>query len=69
MTVFECLEMLGKHNFYKIVDSSIGCTDPISAYEVSTYSDEFPKDVWDVILEKPALIVDLESKIIFTKES
>lgn len=69
MTVFECLEMLGRHNFYKIVDSSIGCTNPISAYDILTYSDEFPKHIWDVILEKTAHIVDLECKIIFTKES
>lgn len=70
MTVFECMEMLGRHKKVTILTErgKKKIAERISAYEYEQYSDEYPRDVFDAILEKKAKSVDLEEMTIYCEE-
>ena len=67
MTVFECMQMLGRHEKVTIL-TEIGkekIAERLSAYDYEHYADEFPKEVFEAILEKTAKSIDLEQMIIY----
>ena len=67
MTVYECMEMLGRHEKVTIL-TELGkkkIAERISVYEYERYADEFPREVFDAILEKKAKSVDLEEMTIY----
>lgn len=66
MTVYECLIMLGHDNKMRISDGNKELTaEPFSVFEFEHYTDEFPRDVFEAILEKTAKSIDLEEMIIY----
>ena len=70
MTVWECMEMLGKHKKVMILTErgKKQIAERLSAYEYEQYSDEFPRDVFEAILEKTAKSVDLEEMTIYCED-
>lgn len=69
MTVYECMEMLGRHEKVTILtERGKKIAERISVYEYERYADEFPRDVFDAILEKKAKSVDLEEITIYCEE-
>ena len=70
MTVFECMQMLGRHEKVTILTErgKEKIAERLSAYEYEQYADEFPKEVFEAILEKTAKSIDLEKMIIYCKE-
>ena len=70
MTVYECMEMLGRHEKVTIL-TELGkkkIAERISAYEYEKYAEEYPRKVFDTILEKTAKSVDLTQMIIYCEE-
>ena len=70
MTVFECMLMLGRHEKVTILTErgKKKIAERLSAYEYEQYADEFPRDVFEAILEKTAKSVDLEEMTIYCEE-
>lgn len=70
MTVWECMQMLGRHKKVTILTErgKKKIAERLSAYEYEQYSDEFPKDVFEAILEKTAKSVDLEEMTIYCED-
>lgn len=69
MTVWECMQMLGRHKKVRINYGERELTsEPFSAYDYEQDDEEFPRDVFEAILEKTAKSVDLEEMIIYCKE-
>lgn len=68
MTVYECMYMIGRHEKVRISNGKMLIAEPTSAYEFEQYTDEFPRDVFDAILEKQAKSIDLEQMIIYCEE-
>ena len=70
MTVFECMQMLGRHEKVTILTErgKEKIAERLSAYEYEQYADEFPREVFETILEKTAKSIDLEQMIIYCKE-
>ena len=69
MTVWECMEMLGRHEKVRIFQGHKEVTSHrITAYEYENYPEEFSRELLDTILEKRALTVDLEDLIIYCEE-
>lgn len=70
MTVLECMEMLGRHKKVTIL-TELGkkkIAERLSAYEYEQYSDEYPREVFDAILEKTAKSIDLEEMTIYCED-
>ena len=70
MTVFECMEMLGRHEKVTIL-TELGkkkIAERISAYEYEQYAEEYPREVFEAILEKKAKIIDLEEMTIYCED-
>lgn len=70
MTVFECMQMLGRHEKVTVL-TELGkkkIAERFSAYEYERYTDEFPRDVFEAILEKTAKSIDLEEMTIYCEE-
>lgn len=67
MTVWECMQMLGRHEKVTILTARGKklIAERISAYEYEQYADEFPREVFEATLEKTAKSVDLEEMIIY----
>lgn len=66
MTVYECMEMLGRHTRVRIFDGSAEITrEPLSAYEYEMYAEEYPRHFWDAVIEKEAKSVDLVNMVIY----
>ena len=65
MTVWECMRMLGHDEKVRISNGKGFITEPISIFEFERYPDEFPRDVFETILEKQAKSIDLEQMIIY----
>lgn len=67
MTVYECMEMLGRHEKVTILTErgKKKIAERISVYEYEQYAEEFPREVFDAILEKKAKSVDLEEMTIY----
>lgn len=67
MTVWECMRMLGRHQKVTILTErgKKKIAERLSAYEYEQYTDEFPRDVFEAILEKTAKTVDLEEMVIY----
>lgn len=70
MTVYECMYMLGRHEKVTILTErgKKKIAERLSAYEYEQYTDEFPREVFEAILEKTAKSIDLEEMIIYCKE-
>ena len=70
MTVWECMQMLGRNKKVTILTErgKKKIAERLSAYEYEQYSDEFPKDVFEAILEKTAKSVDLEEMTIYCED-
>ena len=70
MTVWECMQMLGRHKKVTILTErgKKKIAERLSAYEYEQYSDKFPKDVFEAILEKTAKSVDLEEMTIYCED-
>ena len=70
MAVWECMEMLGKHKKVMILTErgKKQISERLSAYEYKLYADEFPREVFEPILEKTAKTVDLEEMTIYCEE-
>lgn len=70
MTVWECMEMLGRHEKVTILtkQGKKQIAERISAYEYEQYPDELPRDVFEAILEKTAKSVDLEEMTIYCED-
>ena len=70
MTVWECMEMLGRHEKVTILTErgKKQIAERLSAYEYEQYADEFPRECFEPILEKTAKSVDLEEMTIYCKE-
>jgi hypothetical protein len=64
------MEMLGKHKKVTILTErrKKQIAERISAYEYEQYADEFPRDVFEAILEKTAKSIDLEKMTIYCEE-
>ena len=70
MTVFECMEMLGRHEKVTIL-TELGkkkIAERISAYEYEQYAEEYPREVFEAILEKTAKSIDLEEMTIYCED-
>lgn len=70
MTVFECMQMLGRHKKVTIL-TALGkkkIAERLSAYEYEQHADEFPREVFDTILENIAKSIDLEEMTIYCEE-
>ena len=67
MTVWECMQMLGRHEKVTILTErgKKRIAERLSAYEYEQYADEIPRDVFEAILEKTAKSVDLEEMTIY----
>lgn len=70
MTVWECMQMLGRHEKVTILTErgKQKIAERLSFYEYENYSDEIPKDVFEAILKKTAKSVDLEEMTIYCEE-
>lgn len=70
MTVWECMEMLGRHQTVTILTErgKKKIAERLSVYEYEQYADEFPREVFEAILEKTAKSVDLEEMTIYCEE-
>ena len=70
MTVWECMEMLGRHEKVTILTErgKKKIAERISAYEYEQYADEYPREVFEAILEKKAKSVDFEEMIIYCED-
>lgn len=70
MTVWECMQMLGRHKKVTILTArgKKKIAERLSAYEYEQYTDEFPRDVFEAILENTAKSVDLEEMTIYCEE-
>lgn len=70
MTVWECMEMLGRHEKVTIITErgKKKIAERLSAYEYEQYAEEYPREVFDAILEKKAKSVDLEEMIIYCED-
>ena len=70
MTVWECIEKMGRHKKVTILTArgKKKLAERLSAYEDKQYSDEFLREVFDALLEKNAVKVDLEKMIIYCEE-
>lgn len=70
MTVFECMQMLGRHKKVTILTErgKKQIAERLSAYEYDQYIDEFPREVFEPILEKTAKSIDLEEMTIYCEE-
>lgn len=65
MTVWECMEMLGKDTPVRISERhKMLIVLPFSASDYKMYPEEFPRDVYEPILEKTAAWVDLVRMVI-----
>jgi hypothetical protein len=62
--------MLGRHEKVMILTErgEKKIAERISAYEYEQYTDEFPRDVFEAILEMTAKSVDLEEMTIYCEE-
>ena len=70
MTVYECMEMLGRHEKVTIL-TELGkkkIAERLSVYEYEQYADEYPREVFDAILEKTEKGVELTQMIIYCEE-
>lgn len=70
MTVWECMEMLGRHKKVTILTErgNKKIAERLSAYEYEQYAEEYPREVFDAILEKKAKSIDLEEMTIYCEE-
>ena len=70
MTVWECMRMLGSHKKVTILTErgKKMIAERLSNYEYERYADEFPRDVFESILEKTAKSIDLEQMIIYCED-
>ena len=70
MTVWECMQMLGHHEKVTILTErgKKKIAERLSNYEYERYADEFPRDVFEAILEKTAKSIDLEGMIIYCED-
>jgi hypothetical protein len=70
MAVFEFMQMLWRHEKVTILTELVKnqIARRASAYEYEEYTDEFPREVFEAILEKTAKSVDLEEMIIYCEE-
>ena len=70
MTVWECMQMLGRHEKVTILTErgKKKIAERLSVYDYEQYTDEFPRDVFEAILEKTAKSVDLEEMTICCEE-
>lgn len=69
MTVWECMEMLGRHERVRIFQGNKELTSHrITAYEYEMQPEKFSRELFDTILEKRALTVDLEDLIIYCED-
>lgn len=70
MTVWECMQMLGHHEKVTILTErgKKKIAERLSNYEYERYADEFPRDVFEAILEKTAKSIDLEQMIIYCED-
>lgn len=70
MTVWECMEMLGRHEKVTILAESgkKKIAERLSAYEYEQYAEEYPREVFDAILEKTAKSIDLEEMTIYCED-
>lgn len=70
MTVWECMQMLGHHEKVTILTErgKKKIAERLSNYEYERYADEFPRDVFESILEKTAKSIDLEQMIIYCED-
>lgn len=70
MTVWECMQMLGHHEKVTILTErgKKKIAERLSNYEYERYADEFPRDVFESILEKTAKSIDLEGMIIYCED-
>ena len=70
MTVWECMQMLGRHKKVTVLTErgKKKIWERLSAYEYEQYADEFPREVFDAILEKTAKSIDLEKMTIYCED-
>ena len=69
MTVWECMQMLGRHQTVRIFEGETEITaEPLSSYEYQLYADEYPTNLYNSILQKSAKSVDLEQMIIYCEK-
>lgn len=69
MTVYECMGMLGRHEKVRVFEGDKPLIAvPTSEYEFEQYVDEYSREVFDAILEKTAVTVDLVQMIIYCEE-
>lgn len=70
MTVLECMEMLGRHEKVTILTErgKKKIAERLSASEYEQYADEYPREVFEAILEKTAKSIDLEEMTIYCEE-
>lgn len=70
MTVWECMEMLGRHEKVTILTErgKKKIAERLSAYEYEQYAEEYPREVFDAILEKTAKSIDLEEMTIYCED-
>jgi hypothetical protein len=64
------MQMLGRHKKVTILTErgKKKIAERLSAYEYEQYTDEFPRDVFEPILEKTAKSVDLEKMTIYCED-
>ena len=64
------MEMLGRHENVTILTErgKKKIAEQISAYEYEQYADEYPREVFEAILEKKAKSIDLEEMTIYCED-
>ncbi|MBP3573910.1 MAG: hypothetical protein J6J71_04810 [Prevotella sp.] len=63
------MKMIGRHKKVRIRDGERELTaEPFSAYDYEQYAEEFPREVFEPILEKTAKSVDLGNMIIYCED-
>ena len=68
MTVWEVTKMLGHDVNVRVFEGERELTNkPFNCHDFERYSDEYPRELFDAILEKTATKVDLEGMIIYCK--
>lgn len=68
MTVWECMRMLGHDEKVRISNGNGLITEPFSSFEFEHYVEEYPREIFDIILERQAKSIDLEQMIIYCED-
>ena len=66
MTVWECMIMLGHDANVRVFEGERELTnEPCNCYDFERYCYKYPRELFDAILEKNAIKVDLVNMIIY----